>query len=94
MEGFCCEDVKPFGPVQEYKVPPLADKFKVPPAHWGLLLDTVAINAVGSVMVTDAESLHPPAKVNTALYKPGCNWEMFGCEEWKLPGPVQKTEMG
>lgn len=43
MEGFCSEEVNPFGPVQLYVAPPLEVRFNVPPTINGELLPAVAI---------------------------------------------------
>ena len=43
ITGFCAVDANPFGPVQEYEVPPLALRLREVPAHIGLLLDAAAV---------------------------------------------------
>jgi hypothetical protein len=43
IDGFCNDDVKPFGPVHEYVAPPTFDavRFNVEPVQTGPLLETV-----------------------------------------------------
>ena len=43
MDGLCCVEVKPFGPVQDHALPLLEERFSVLPAQRGLLLLAVAI---------------------------------------------------
>jgi hypothetical protein len=53
IDGFCCEDVKPFGPVHAYAVAPGTDEavsWSVPPTHSGPLLD--AEGAAGGAFTT------------------------------------------
>ena len=52
--GFCCDDEKPFGPVQLYVAPftVVENKFKVCPLHNGELL--VATGAEGGFVITTA----------------------------------------
>ena len=41
MEGLEAVDLKPDGPVHEYKLPPEEDRFNVPPIQTGLLAEIV-----------------------------------------------------
>ena len=43
IEGFCCNELNPFGPVQNHEVPALAVRFNVLPEHNGLLLAACAV---------------------------------------------------
>lgn len=54
MDGFCDEDINPFGPVHEYVAPAmvLAVKFNVEPAHIGLLLPAVGATGLGLTTTT------------------------------------------
>lgn len=73
MDGLCKEEVKLFGPVQEYVVipegPPV--KFRVAPTQTGELLDAVATGRVliTTVVVVGADE-QPEELVTTRVYTP------------------------
>ena len=58
-DGFCCVDVKPFGPVHAYDAPAtlLAFNIKVLPEHTGLLLDAVGATGVGIIVTLTLPTL-------------------------------------
>jgi hypothetical protein len=56
IDGFCCAEVKPFGPVQLYVAPATAvvDKLMVCPTQMGELLDATGVVGIGlTVTATD-----------------------------------------
>lgn len=97
IEGFCEEDEKLFGPVQEYVAlaMALAVRFNFVPVQTGLLLPAVGADGGGftTTAVVPAGPVHPltvtvteyvPASASTALAMEG-----FCEEDEKLFGPVQ-----
>ena len=64
---FWLVELKAFGPVQVYEVPPVAESWIVAPAATGLLAVAVAVIAAGSVIVTDSEAEHPLASVTVTV---------------------------
>src|SRR3954453_20520175 len=95
--GFCCAEVKPFGPVQEYVAPETTgvDSAIVAPSQYGPPFDAVGVAGVGLTMtvVVPAAEVQPltvmvteevPASAGVALERVG-----FCCAEVKPFGPVQ-----
>src|SRR5437870_13189537 len=96
--GFCCEEMKPFGPVQEY-VAPLTNGVEseiVAPSQYGppLLAVGVAGVALTTTFVVPAAEVQPltvmvteyvPASAVVALERVG-----FCCAEVKPFGPVHE----
>ena len=96
--GFCCDDVKPFGPVQAYVAFATAgveSAITVPSQNGPLLL---AVGVAGMAVLTTtfvvpAEEAHPPT-VTMTEYMPASALVVFArvgfcCEEVKPFGPVQ-----
>ena len=98
MPGFCTEEAKLFGPVQEYVAPATAgvDRLMVLPVQTGVLLDTVGVAGVAftTTVVVPAAEVHPLA-VTVTLYVPAMATVAFVIlgfctEEAKLFGPVHE----
>ena len=97
IEGFCKAEVKLFGPVHAYVAPETTDavRFKVEPAHIGLLLE--ADGAVGialTVTLTVPGELMQPANIAVTEYVPVAKVvalviEGFCKVDVKPLGPVQ-----
>ena len=98
IDGFCTEEAKLFGPVQEYVAPATAgvERLIVLPVHTGVLLDAPGVAGVAfttTAVVPKAEvhpfvvtvTLYVPAMATVALVIDG-----FCTEEAKLFGPVQE----
>ena len=47
MDGFCVVDVKPLGPLQFMPAPTVDVRFRVCPAHMGLLLPNTGTGGIG-----------------------------------------------
>jgi hypothetical protein len=67
IEGVADEEVKLFGPVQLYVLPPLAVRFKVEPVHWGVLLLADAIGNALIVTLVDVVAEHPLPSVTVTV---------------------------
>ena len=65
--GFCCVEVKVFGPVQLYDTPPPPNRFSVVPVHTGVLLDAVATIVVFTVTFVVVVAEHPAALVTVTV---------------------------
>ncbi len=96
--GFCCAEVKPFGPVHAYVAPLTAGVVReiVLPSQYGppLLAAGVAGFGVTATLVVPATELQPPtvtvteyvpASATVALARVG-----FCCDDVKPFGPVQR----
>jgi hypothetical protein len=59
IEGVTDDDVNPFGPVQLYVLPPVAVRFKVAPAHCGVLLLADGIGNALMVTLVVVVAEHP-----------------------------------
>jgi hypothetical protein len=63
MDGFCEDDVNPFGPVHEYVAPAtvVVLKFNVCPTQTGLLLVGAGVAGIGLMItfVVPADPVHP-----------------------------------
>jgi hypothetical protein len=69
MVGLLAVEVKPFGPVQIYVLPPVALKAIVPPVHTEVA-KAVIVGVVLTVTLTVAFEVHPPTAVPVTLYTP------------------------
>ena len=67
MEGVADDEVNPFGPVQLYEVPPPAVRFKVEPAHCGVLLLAVGVGNALMVTLVVVVAEHPAAFVTMTV---------------------------
>ena len=63
MVGFGCSELNPFGPLQLYDTPPLANRFNAPPVQTGVLLDALAAGAAFTVTSVVVVAVHPAAVV-------------------------------
>lgn len=98
ITGFWTDETKPFGPVQLYVTPPIADavKFKFVPWHNGELLDTAGATGMGLTMTgVPVELLVHCPTVTVTEYKPALAMVTllitgFCCDDVKPLGPVQE----
>jgi hypothetical protein len=59
MTGFCWNELNPFGPLQEYEVPPLALRLREPPWQTGLLFAAIAVGSVFTVTLVVVDAIQP-----------------------------------
>ena len=67
MEGFCTLEENPLGPVQAYVEPPVAVRFKVDPAHCGVLLPAVGVGSELIVTFVVVVAIHPFPSVTVTV---------------------------
>ena len=81
--GFCCVDVKLFGPVQEYTAPliAVADNASVVPEQTGLTPETTGneggVGSINNIGPAGGNEEHPLALIKVILsYVPAVKFEM------------------
>ena len=70
--GFCADETKLLGPVQDHPEPPFTDKVISSPLQVGVLLEILTGGAVATLTLVVAVAVQPEILVTVTVYVPDC----------------------